>query len=131
MIEMLIRQHKEIMELITQIENMLGKDSEFEILMKLGELAGKVKIHLVQEDRVLYPALSKHKEAKIRETAQRFVREMGGLAEAFNQFRTKYASVNALRENPGQFAAELKRIAGALNKRIRAEEQELYPLAGV
>lgn len=131
MIESLIRQHREIMELVAQIENMLGKDGEFKILLKLGELAGKVKTHLIQEDRVLYPAFSEHREAKIRETAQRFVREMGGLAGAFDQFRAKYATVKALRENPGQFAADLKRIAGALEKRIQAEERELYPLAGV
>lgn len=128
--ENLIRQHREIIGLINQIENMLGKDSDFEILIRLGELAGKVKTHLVQEDRVLYPALSNHRETGIRETAQRFVREMGGLAEEFEQFRARYASVRALRGDPGQFTADLKRIDGALNKRILAEVQELCPLVG-
>ena len=131
MIQMLKRQHKEIWGLLNQIEAILTKDfsgNSFEILMKLGELSGKVKMHLAQEDQVLYPALLENKEPKVRETAQKFIQEMGGLSQAFNKFRAKYASVNSIKENPVQFAAEMKAVANTLYKRIRAEEQDLYPL---
>ncbi|MDN5326448.1 MAG: hypothetical protein PWP41_1144 [Moorella sp. (in: firmicutes)] len=128
----LVRQHKEILDLFARIEGMAAENiagRSFEILMKLGELSGKVKIHLAQEDQVLYPALLKHKEQQVRETAQRFMQEMGGLSEAFNQFKRRYATTAAIKENPRQFLADIKTITVALTRRIRAEEEELYPLA--
>lgn len=132
MIVILQKQHREILTLLAGLEELVRRGSKpFEVLMKLGELSGKVKVHLAQEDQVLYPALLRHKDPGIRETAQKFVQEMGGLAEAFGKFKTRYSSLDGLKENPAQFAAELNKIAAALKKRIQAEDQELYPLAGV
>lgn len=128
----LIRQHKEILNLFNSIAAMAAAGEAaraFDILMKLGELSGKIKIHLAQEDQVLYPSLLKHRDQKVRETAQRFVQEMGGLSAAFNQFKGKYATTAAIKENLGQFIADIETITAALTRRIRAEEDELYPLA--
>lgn len=132
MVETLIRQHEEIRALLAQIEGMLPEkvaESTFEVLMKVSELAGKLKMHLAQEDRVLYPSLLRHQDARVRDTADRFTREMGGLAETFTGFRTKYAGVNAIKGDPEQFQREMRRLASALRRRIEAEEKELYPLA--
>ncbi|GFN22205.1 MAG: hemerythrin domain-containing protein [Thermoanaerobacteraceae bacterium] len=129
--ETLVRQHKEIMGLLGDIEEM-GREHisgrPFELLIKLGELSGKVKVHLAQEDRGLYPVLLKHPDGQVREKAQRFIQEMGGLREAFERFRTRYASTGAIKEDPARFLADVRDLASALTKRIRLEEDELYPL---
>ncbi|HBT47419.1 MAG TPA: hypothetical protein DEA73_06025 [Peptococcaceae bacterium] len=110
----LVRQHREILGLLTDIEA-LGKDGissrPFDLLIKLGALFGKVKVHLAQEDRGLYPLLLQHPDEQVRERAQRFIRDMGGLREAFDRFRNKYASIEAIKEDPTRFLADVKAIA--------------------
>ncbi|MDF2874818.1 MAG: Hemerythrin cation binding domain protein, partial [Sporomusa sp.] len=57
----LTRQHKEIIELLDKLNNFatpaaVVKDA-FAISMLLGQLAGKINIHLSNEDKFLYPRL--------------------------------------------------------------------------
>ena len=126
------RQHQEILQLTETMSRMLTKEDlptkALDVSLKLGELSGKISIHLANEDKVVYPILLGFPDDRVRATARRFVDEMGSLAGAFAGYKNKYLSATRIKANPVAFIEETKSISAALRKRIELEEKELYPL---
>ncbi|MBA3936588.1 MAG: hemerythrin domain-containing protein [Planctomycetes bacterium] len=94
----------------------------------LETIAAHVRVHLEAEDEGLYRELGRSPTASVRETSERFAREMGGLKEVFASFERTW-SENAIWSNPTGFAAEWAVVMEALSNRIEREERELYPMA--
>ncbi len=94
----------------------------------LETISAHVRVHLEAEDDGLYRELGRSPVASVRETSERFAREMGGLKEVFASFARTW-SENAIWSNPEGFAKESAVVMGALRNRIEREEKELYPLA--
>jgi hypothetical protein len=124
--------HKDLSEIVRKLEPMLAPDrlradaaSARDLLSKL---AGVLKVHLAMEDSALYPRLRAHGDAKVREVAQRFASEMGGLKETFTKYMSTWRSPEAIQGNAGAFVAETRSLFAALAKRVSREEAELYPL---
>lgn len=128
----LLRQHNDILDLAHKIsayqnEAKITSDA-FAISLLLGQLAGKLKIHMTTEDKFLYPSLLNHTDDNIRTLSRRFADEMGGIAKAFDNYKTTYMSAKEISTNPTAFLNETKLIIAAIDKRIAKENTELYPL---
>jgi hypothetical protein len=122
-------QHEEILAMAGDITEKLKANADAaEVRKILSNLAGKVNFHLAMEDKALYPRLMKQKDSDAPATAARFLKEMGGLAEVFTNYNTKW-QVSAIRSDTPGFANETRKVLGALAHRIARENAELYPLA--
>lgn len=125
-------QHQDLLQVVGQMTPLLdtgklGKDAN-EVRNLLSRLAGKITVHLSMEDKVLYPAMLSHSDAKVKATAQKFINEMGGIATAFTQYNDKWKTASTIQTNPDGFIRETKGIVDALGARITKENNELYTL---
>jgi hypothetical protein len=80
------------------------------------------------EDESLYPNLAKSADTKVKGVADKFIKEMGGIAKAYLAYADKWTD-KAVKENPKGFISETNGIIKVLGERIQKEESELYPLA--
>ncbi|MEG6584618.1 hemerythrin domain-containing protein [Dendrosporobacter sp. 1207_IL3150] len=128
----LIRQHNDIKELAEKINayrsEQLVTENAFNITMLIGQLSGKIKVHMTTEDKFVYPTLAKHSDSNVRNISGMFYEEMGDLAKVFESYKTKYLSTKNIVTNPASFIAETKTIVHAISKRIDKENTQLYPL---
>ena len=126
------RQHNEIVEIVGKISVELKADqlAENADLMRelLMALAGKLKMHLTMEDEALYPNLINHTDANIRNTAKKFVEEMGGIKEVFARYVEKWPVSGAIENDAEEFIKETESLFAALGNRVDRENNELYPL---
>jgi Hemerythrin HHE cation binding domain. len=125
------RQHLEILGLISEIDEALSANPP--VIEETGKLlaafTGRINIHLAMEDKALYPKFLSSEEAKIREIAEDFIFEMGDLRKVFGDYHNKWNSNLKIKDQFGEFSRETQTILGALTKRIKREEQELYDVA--
>lgn len=123
-------QHTELMALAGEIAAMLDparvKGEPEKIRHLLSQLAGKLKIHLAVEDNALYPTLLAHPSPEIQAKAKAFVDEMGGIKQAFMAYLDKYPSPRELEASPEAFVRDTRGLFAVLEKRIHAEDTDLY-----
>lgn len=131
-IKNLVRQHTEILDLIAKINTATTphkiEADAFSISLMLGQLAGKIKIHMMTEDKFVYPSLLSHTSPKVQSVSRQFSDEMGDLAKTFEAYKTKFMNSREISASPAEFMQQTKVIAAALIKRIEKENKELYPL---
>lgn len=122
------QQHDDILAIVGEIQKLLKGDADAQALRTLlSNLAGKLNFHLAMEDQALYPRIMKLDE-KSGAVARKFAAEMGGLAQDFAAYNTKW-QVSAIRSDPARFASETREMFVTLGKRVARENAELYPLA--
>ena len=128
------RQHQEIVKVVTEISGYLTPDKAKADANKvhslLSSLAGKLKLHLGAEDKILYPELLKHNDVKVQSVTKKFMAEMGTIGASFETYLSKWKTPNDIQNNPVGFVADTKGLFDVLGKRVHKEESELYPLAG-
>lgn len=126
-------QHQDMLQVVGDIAKHIQAntvpDNAAEIASNLAKLSGKIGIHLAMEDKSLYPRMIESGNPEAAQKAQQFQSEMGGLAEAFTTYKTKWVSPSKIAEDAATFAQETQGIVKALGDRIKREESELYPLA--
>ncbi|MFV1998434.1 MAG: hemerythrin domain-containing protein [Acidiferrobacterales bacterium] len=126
-------QHEDLMNVAHQLVTALGVDTPardvWEIRGILSTLAGKLKVHLVLEDNILYSALLSSSDENVRSVSQQFMDEMGGIAKAFQAYLEKWPHAMAVEERPQEFNDETQAILTVLAERIEKEEKILYPMA--
>ena len=93
----------------------------------LSNLAGKLNLHLAMEDKALYPRLMEKKDAESGVLARKYMDEMGGLAQVFTTYNSKW-QVSAISADAAGFCRETQTVFAALGKRIEREDNHLYPL---
>jgi hemerythrin-like domain-containing protein len=126
------QQHEELLGLANDLAGELDRNkltSDASVARSaLSKLAGKLVLHLGAEDKYLYPDLMASNDTDTRNTAQKFVDEMGGIAEAFIAYKDKWTTAAAIQSNVDGFIDETKAIYGALAERIDKENNVLYPM---
>ena len=126
------RQHRELLLVVSELEPWLDearlREGAGPIRRLLATLAGKLTIHLKAEDAVLYPTLASSSRPEVRQTAERFAREMGGLADVFQAYIGRWPRAEHIEAEPARFIEETHAVLRALGERINREENELYPL---
>jgi iron-sulfur cluster repair protein YtfE (RIC family) len=85
------RQHQDFFDLISKIaihkSEQQVKDNASTISLLLSQLSGKLKIHIISEDKFLYPSLKNSTNPTIKTTSQAFYAEMGGLSQVFGDLK--------------------------------------------
>jgi hypothetical protein len=127
------KQHEELMAFLKRMAPMLkpdqlARDSK-PVSDLLTQLISKLMVHLAMEDRSLYPRLVVHQDRPTRETAKRFMAEMGSVAQTFGAYSKKWMTAEAIRLDPITFVTETRQLFEVLGKRIEQENTLLYPLA--
>lgn len=125
------RQHEEIKELFKDMKKTLQSplgDSQIDEMVKLvNTLAGKLKIHMSTEDRLLYPALKKSQNDKLRQAEKQYSSEMLSLSETFAAYKNKYNTRSKILADVKAFTSESQIMLRLLEGRIAKEDKELYP----
>ena len=88
----------------------------------------KLKMHLLSEDKYLYPDLMNSHNKVVKETAQKFSDEMGDLANSFQSFVYQFNIPSKILQDENLFINDSKRIFDIIKKRIKSEDKMLYPL---
>lgn len=131
-IENFKRQHREIMTIFNEIEgyirNGISEEQIEDIVKGLNTISGKLKIHLLNEDRYLYPKLLNSKDIKVSAFGKEYIDEMMEFTNLFNIYKTKYNTSSKIKNDTQGFIKETKTIYKILLNRISREEKELYNL---
>ena len=130
-LDLLKKQHEEVFILIHTIHQLTERGPEEnakEIALQINALSGKLKMHLMSEDKFLYPSLVQNTNPNIRNIANAFQQEMGSLAEAFLIFSQKYNISSKIVENKIVFLTESKKMIRQIEERMKKEDVKLYPL---
>lgn len=133
-IELLKGQHTHIWKLVQEIEMMIATNkgnvgaNAFDLSLKIGQLSGALVLHLKSEDDYLYPDLLKSESGEVRSLAEAFNTEMGSIAKEFMGYKQTYMLASKIKEQPGTFEQDTKRIFLALKNRLDKEDRKLYPL---
>lgn len=128
----LLRQHKDIMDEVKHIEDILNK-SDYEnflgdLAIHISLLAGKLKIHLTNEDKFLYPDLLNNQNDKIKKMATEYINEMGQISELYTNYKNQFNTKSKIDGNINTFLKQSHDIISAIKVRISKEENELYKL---
>lgn len=128
----LMRQHKEMQEIIDFLKLNLQESKvraeASQLAQHISFLAGKLRIHLLSEDDILYPKLLEGTDIKAKETATRFSKEMGDLSQVFAEYKVKYNISSRILSNIEGYIQDTKNIIAALESRMSREDKELYIL---
>lgn len=128
----ILRQHDEVFEIVKKMRTYQNQEKvqeyAFEISKLLAQLSGILKVHLLSEDKFVYPALMKQQDVKVRTTAETFAKEMGELGAIFEVYKAKYLLASKIADDAVAFLAATKDVLIALENRINRENAYLYPL---
>jgi hypothetical protein len=104
---------------------LLGKDGA-PARRALSELAGKLRLHLAGEDRLLYPQALGSADPATRKLGEKYQAEMGDLAGTFKACSEKWLLPKDIAREATTFASESRAIIRALNERIWRGNTEFY-----
>jgi len=129
---MLKRQHGEVLTIINNIKNLMDNGNLDKnvnnISFNINILAGKLKMHLISEDKFLYPQLMNNDKEDIRDTAYNFYNEMGSVADILTSFVKKYNVPGKILQSKEDFITESRKVLNLIQNRINKEDKKLYPL---
>jgi hemerythrin-like domain-containing protein len=124
------RQHDSIMAEIILLEEEIKKGSSdmdtSKASLHISKLAGLLKIHLLEEDKFLYPGLFNSSNSEVKNLAQSYNKEMGSLSQEYTDFKTKYNVGIKIKGKEEVFLADARKMIEILKKRISKENTELY-----
>jgi len=124
--------HSELRQMIDDLRSILTREqlrirpnakTAYELLCDLGE---RVRRHLAEEDRGLYPSLLIHEDPKVKSLAWRFISGERPLRNTFDDYYTHWlesCDFNFCDE----FLAETHEVFDLVGQRIEREEQVLIP----
>lgn len=126
------RQHSEIMHLATYILNNIEKSTVeqnvHEIVKSINTITGKLKIHLLNEDKYLYPQLLKSSNIELNTFGKKYYEEMKKVTEVYENYKLKYNTVSKIEQNVSNFNKDTKQVFKLLSNRVDKEEKQLYSL---
>lgn len=131
-IDNFIRQHRDIIEELDQIDKIINKQDYQNYLddfvSHINNLAGKLKIHLNSEDKFLYPNLINGEDLKLKSMANLYISEMGNIADSFTNYKNEFNTKSKINGKLEMFISRTRPILNEIRKRISKEENELYAL---
>ena len=126
------KQHLELKRIIenfcAQLQNEITKSKSVELANFLIVISKKINLHLILEDKILYPNLNNHSDIKINQKSKMFMEEMGSIKKEFGLYFNRWGFSTNIDSNPNDFINESHDIFDALSNRIKREEEELFPL---
>ena len=127
------RQHADIYEIVAETKELIKKP-EFDmhsknVAMNINVLAGKLKMHLMNEDKFLYPKFLNSDDDKLSKKAKEYIEEMGNLSEVYTEFKSKYNVRSKIMADIPGFMKDANFVFEAIEKRMNKEDKDLYVLA--
>ncbi len=129
-IERFKREHVALMRTVSELRELVhaGVATHADaIAHELVAMSAVVKLHLAAEDRMLYPALAAHQRTET--IGRQFQTEMGGLAQAYGAFVSRWSRPAQIAGDPEGFREEANGVFKTMHQRVQRENRELYPLA--
>lgn len=99
-----------------------------EVRQGLTQLFGELGRHLQAEAKDLYPELEAVDNPATKATAARFGLEMKQTLPRLAEFNKRWPNANEIRSNATQFLKEADGMLKWLERRLTAENHDLYPL---
>ena len=132
-LDQLKRQHVEIFEVLNETKALIQKQN-FEndspaIAKNINNIAGKLQVHLSNEDRFLYPAFLNSDRVALKNKAKAYSDEMGDLSDVYTSFKTKYNTRSKIMANTASLVTDSDKVFKAIEKRIQKEDHDLYKIA--
>lgn len=126
------RQHDELLQVVGEMQRLfdvgrLATDANAARTL-LSQLEVGLRVHLLMEDRAMYPKLTSHEDPTIAGIAKRYRDEMGGLTAAFGAYTKRWSTAGEIQRDAAGFISESKAIFDALRTRIERENDDLYAL---
>jgi hemerythrin-like domain-containing protein len=124
--------HAELRQMIDDLQSILTPEhlkvrpnakTAHELLCDLGD---KVKHHLAEEDRSIYPSLLIHDDPKVKSIAWGFISGEKPLRKTFDDYHRKWLKHTDYKF-PEEFLDETREVFEMLVQRIEREEQVLFP----
>ena len=124
--------HAELRQMIDDLQSILTPEhikirpnakTAHELLCDLGE---KVKHHLAEEDRSIYPSLLIHDDPKVKSIAWGFISGEKPLRKVLDDYSTTWLK-NCDFNFSGAFLDETREVFDMLAQRIDREEHVLFP----
>lgn len=124
--------HAELRQMIDDLRSILSLDqlkirpnakTAYELLCDLSE---KVRGHLAEEDRTLYPSLLIHEDPKVKSIAWGFISGEKPLRKTFDDYYKRWLK-NCDFNFTEDFLAETHEVFEMVSHRIEREEQVLLP----
>lgn len=124
--------HAELRQMIEDLKSLLTPEqlrirpnakTAYELLCDLG---AKVRSHLAEEDRSLYPSLLIHEDPKVKSIAWGFISGEKPLRKTFDDYH-KHWLKNCDFNFTEDFLAETHEVFEMVSKRIDREAQVLFP----
>ncbi|HYG86674.1 MAG TPA: hemerythrin domain-containing protein [Azospirillum sp.] len=126
------RQHGEIQAAIGALSDLLrahdAASRAFDIRVALNDLSSKVSDHLTLEDRVLYPKLMNHDDARVRAAVEGLRGELGGLHMVCDHYFQAWSNVTAIATRFRAFRSETRVMLARLQEQMRREDEVLAPV---
>lgn len=127
-----MRQHKDIIEELNFIENIMNSKDCInhldDFVPHINSLAGKLKIHLNSEDKFLYPNLINGQDTDLKNMAKEYINEMGDIASAFTNYKNEFNTKSKINHKVESFVNKTEPILKEIRNRILKEENGLYKL---
>jgi hemerythrin-like domain-containing protein len=102
-----------------------------QLAFHISNLAGLLRIHLLQEDKFLYPTLMNCSDLEIQQMADEYAREMGDISAKYIEFKNSYNVSSKINAKMDLFIEEAQAMIKALKTRMQKEEQGLYHLVKI
>ncbi len=125
-------QHAEILGMVEELRPLLNKESlQVRMVAKaarnlLCEISKKLREHLVEEDKELYPSLLTHQDDKVRTTAWGFISGQHTLRQWTEQYHKKWLK-DCDFEFSEEFIKDTNELLDLLAVRVDREERFLFP----
>ncbi len=125
-------QHVELLGMVEELRPLLNEESlKIRTIAKtahnlLCEIAGKLKEHLAEEDKQLYPSLLTHNDAKVRTAAWGFISGQHALRQWTEQYNKKWLK-DCNFEFTDEFLKDTGELLDLLAVRVDREERFLFP----
>ncbi len=133
LITQLKEEHTEIAHLFMEAEAYaFGKDPNgSNLISSMREGRDLLLNHLKLEDEALYPKFENAEDPECNELGKKFANEMKEISKKTLAFFEKYGGVESEQlVGEEEFCKELSEIITAIRKRIKIEEEILYPAFG-
>lgn len=130
-LENFTRQHNTIFAEINFIMGEVEKGSAInvsEVVLHINKLSGHLNIHLMNEDKFLYPKLLNSTDLAVQKLALQYNNEMGDLVNIYAKYKNDYNTSKKINEKRDLFISDTKSVMKALIKRIDKEDNGLYKL---
>jgi len=132
-LDQLKRQHLEIFEVLNETKTLIQQqnleNNSQAIAKNINNIAGKLQVHLNNEDRFLYPSFLKSDRVVLQKKAQEYSDEMGDLSKVYAEFKNKYNTRSKIMTDSTAFITDSNNVFKAIEKRINKEDRDLYKLA--